>query len=107
MSCMIISSYPRLQGGKEAPEDYSVATTFGDVDLIIINKVPAEQYKMIESWMQEIIEHETLHILLHRLGENNASHGLDAFFPYVSALWNFRTNPVRFIKKRRSLMKHE
>ena len=103
MSYIKISSYPHLQGGKETSEDYSVATTFGDIDIVVFNKIPKRQYGLIESWMEEILEHETLHIALHRLGEPEASHGLDAFFPHISALWQFHNNPVRFMRNRRKL----
>lgn len=103
MSCIGISSYPRLQGGKETSEDYSVATTFGGADIIVFHKIPKRQYGLIESWAEEILEHETLHITLHQLGESEASHGLDAFFPHISALWQFCNNPVRFMRSRKRL----
>ena len=100
MNDMCISGYPYLQGGNASPEDYSVATTFEAVELIVFNKVPRTQYSLIEEWMEEVIEHETLHIVLYKLGLRDAGHNLDHYFPDLSALWEFRRNPVRFIRER-------
>lgn len=105
MSEIMISAYPDLQGGKATSEDYSVASTFGDIDLVVFNKIPKRQYGMIESWIEEILEHEALHILMCQLGEQKASHGFDNFFPHLSALWSFQRNPVRFIKQRSKVKK--
>ena len=94
-----ISGYPHLQGGKETEEDYSVACTFEDAEIIVFHKIPKRQYGLIESWAEEIIEHETIHIVLHQLRLKEAGHNFDNFFPHLSALWDFKENPVRFIKQ--------
>ena len=96
MSSLCISSYPKLQGGLETVEDYSVATTFEDIDIIVFNKVPKEQFSLIEEWIEEIIEHEQIHITLYTLGEKKGGHTLDFFFPHLSALWDFKNNPLNF-----------
>jgi len=98
MNTIGISNYPHLQGGKETEEDYSVATTFGDIKIIVFNKIPKRQYGFIESWIEEIIEHESIHIILYEIKEVKAGKSLDNFFPLLSDLWSFMRNPQKFYR---------
>lgn len=86
-----IGSYPKLQySGKGKSRGVTLATTFGDAPIIVFWKIPPYLRKYVELHVLEILEHETLHIILHKIGE--AKKSLDSIFPDVESLtkWKLR-----------------
>lgn len=78
-----VSGYRQLE--MTSKKHYSVAVTFDDADLIILNKIPKEDFRKIENNIETVIEHETLHIILFRFTHHSTSwlEGLHGFFGWM------------------------
>lgn len=70
----------------------TLATTFGGAPIIVFWKVPPYLRKYVEEHILEMLEHETLHVILHKIGE--AKKSLDSIFPDVESLTKWRRMKV-------------
>ena len=83
-----IMSYPKVEYSSER-EHIHLATTFGDVPLICLMKIPKYAFEVIEDDVEEILEHETLHIVLARINPSLSSK-FDNIFPNIDSLEEVR-----------------
>jgi hypothetical protein len=84
MSELIISGYHGYE--RKKGNSYAVATTFGGMDLIILNKIPPADRANIENHIEDILEHEQLHISLHKI-DSQASVELDNILPFLHSMY--------------------
>lgn len=59
------------------------ASTVAFSDLIYFNPIPKKYYKTLEASIEEILEHETLHVVMYKLGMIRESEALDKICPYL------------------------
>ena len=82
MSEVLIMAYPHVEWDDDG-ESFKVATVFGDIPLICLMTVPKEAFDYIEEQMEAILEHETLELILAKMGLVGE---LDNIFPYTHSL---------------------
>jgi len=81
MSEILIMSYPKVEYGN-GKKDFKVATVFHGIPLICFQKVPKCYRDHLENEIEDILEHETLHIVLDKV-EPQASKMLDKILPWT------------------------
>ena len=82
-----IGSYNAIQGSQQ---DFKIATVFGNMDLIVLWKTPRTYWNILEGEIEEILTHESLHIILSNLLSQEVSNAFDKLCPHtrsMSALW--------------------
>jgi hypothetical protein len=59
------------------------ASTVAFSDLIYLVPIPKKYYKSLEANIEEILEHETLHVVMYKLGMVKESESLDKICPFL------------------------
>jgi len=104
---LLIMSYPHVEWHDD---EFAVATVFGDVPLICFNAVPIDAFEHIEKEIENIIEHETIGIILEKICKTYHEK-YDSLFPYTHSLRDFKdsnmvkVNIVDAVTPRRTLKK--
>jgi len=56
-------------------------STFTEAETILIGRCPKEKFEYIEENIEIMLEHELMHMVLYKIGENKASVKYDNIFP--------------------------
>ena len=84
---LLIMKYPHVEWNDD--EEFQVACVFGDVPLICLMAIPLDAFEHIEEEIENIIEHETIGLILERI--NLTYHGkYDLLFPHTHSLQEWR-----------------
>lgn len=75
-----------MEGKKGLKNHYVAATTYGSFPIIILNTIPKSAYDKVELFMEEIFEHEVIHISIAEMEGGVASSSLDNLFPLMGDL---------------------
>lgn len=62
------------------------ASTVAFSDLIYLVPIPKKYYNSLEANIEEILEHETLHVVMYKLGMVKESESLDKICPFLGDL---------------------
>jgi len=84
MSEILIMAYPKVDYGPKK-QTFKVATVFHGVSLICLLKTPKKYFSHLELEIEDILEHEVLHIVLDKV-EADASKQLDNILPWTHSL---------------------
>jgi len=87
MSELLIMAYPKVEYGPRK-QSFKIATVFRGFPPICLMTVPKKYFRHIEFEIEQILEHETLHIVLNRI-EPKASKPLDNVLPWTHSLIEF------------------
>jgi len=97
MENISINTYPKVEQTKRTVH---IATSFDSVPIIVFGRIPRSLRGFVQYWAEEIITHETVHIVLHGIGEAKACHRLDRVFPYVTSIRNFLNKKKKEVEKK-------
>jgi len=75
-----------MKGKKNLRNHYVAATTYGSFPFIILNTIPKSVYDKVELFIEEIFEHEVIHISIAEMEGGVASSSLDNLFPLMGDL---------------------
>ena len=78
---------------------YCIATTYGSIPFICLNTIPKSEYAKIERNVEEIIEHEVIHITISSIENNATSKALDNLFPLIGDLERYKNLAIYRIRK--------
>ena len=78
---IIISTYRKIQCVDGEVGSVHLATCWDAYPFIVFNKIPKVLRQHVEEYIEEIIEHEELHLVMNKLMERGASSGFDKLFP--------------------------
>jgi methyl coenzyme M reductase subunit C-like uncharacterized protein (methanogenesis marker protein 7) len=81
-----ISDNEEVIEGREGLGGYIAATTYGFYPIIILGTIPRSDYDKIEHYLEEILEHEVIHIIIAEIEGAVASSSLDKLFPLMGDL---------------------
>jgi len=84
MSDVLIMAYPKVEYSTRK-QSYKVATVFHGIPLICLMTVPQKYFEHTEFEIEEILEHETLHIILDKIAPS-ASWKFDKISPFTHSL---------------------
>lgn len=70
-----------VQFSKKVKDAFHSMWTYKDSNLICIGKIPKQGYDKIEMYIEDMLEHEILHIVMDNIGEEKASSQFDNLFP--------------------------
>ena len=83
---LTIMGYPHIEWRND--DEFVVATGFGDIPIICLMTIPKNAFEYIEEEIENIIEHETIGILINHI--NSAYHEkYDILFPHTHSLREF------------------
>lgn len=86
---LVISGYRNVE--MKGKNRFVVATTFGDAEVIIFSRIPEESCEYVERHIENVITHETIHIVISRLVGERAGvrfdrlNGINGWYPRVLA----------------------
>ena len=89
MEDVLLFRTPEVSWCNKKHNSFYSAVTFGAVKLICFTKIPPIGRKHIEDYLEYIIEHESIHILLTSMIGDSNSHKFDNLFPTVKDLREF------------------
>jgi hypothetical protein len=85
-----LSDCKEIIGGTHGLGSYNIATTYGSCPFIVLDTIPKSEYSKIERNMEEIIEHEVIHITISSIEDNATSKALDNLFPLIGDLERYK-----------------
>jgi hypothetical protein len=78
-----IGTYNAIQGSQH---NFKIATVFGKMDLIVLWKTPKSYWNILEGEIEEILTHESLHIILSNFLGQEISDAFDKICPHTRSM---------------------
>jgi len=86
---LLISHYHGIEWRNKKENDWAIAVVFGDIPILLLNRVPDFARNYIEGVIESVLEHEEVGWLLEKV-EQGLHTKFDRVFPHVEDMHKLR-----------------